>query len=73
MFFVRKTNIFDNVTYMMEKYADNLEDLVQERSAQLVEEKKRTDQLLYQILPRLYPWAQLFKARLLGQTFNPGY
>ena len=51
--FCRKTNIFDNVVYMMEKYADNLEDLVSERTAQLVEEKKKTDALLDQILPRL--------------------
>lgn len=47
-----KTNIFDNVVYMMEKYADNLEDLVSERTAQLVEEKKKTDALLDRILPR---------------------
>jgi len=52
IFFCRKTNIFDNVVYMMEKYADNLEDLVSERTAQLVEEKKKTDALLDQILPR---------------------
>ena len=50
--FCRKTNIFDNVVYMMEKYADNLEDLVSERTAQLVEEKKKTDALLDRILPR---------------------
>ena len=51
-FFVRKTNIFDNVMYMMEKYADNLEDLVKERSAKLVDEQKKTETLLHQILPR---------------------
>lgn len=33
-----KTNIFDNVVYMMEKYADNLEELVIERTG---EEKDR--------------------------------
>ena len=38
---------------MMEKYADNLEDLVSERTAQLMEEKKKTDALLDRILPRL--------------------
>lgn len=50
--YLRKTNIFDNVVYMMEKYADNLEDIVSERTAQLVEEKKKTDALLDRILPR---------------------
>lgn len=37
---------------MMEKYADNLEDLVSERTVQLMEEKKKTDALLDRILPR---------------------
>ena len=50
--FSRKNNIFDNVVYMMEKYADNLEDLVSERTVQLLEEKKKTDALLDRILPR---------------------
>lgn len=51
-FIYRKTNIFDNVVYMMEKYADNLEELVIERTGQLVEEKKKTDALLERMLPR---------------------
>ena len=51
-FLYRKTNIFDNVVYMMEKYADNLEELVIERTGQLIEEKKKTDALLERMLPR---------------------
>lgn len=47
-----KTNIFDNIVYMMEKYADNLEELVMERTGQLIEEKKKTDALLERMLPR---------------------
>ncbi|XP_048576040.1 atrial natriuretic peptide receptor 1-like isoform X3 [Nematostella vectensis] len=46
-----KTNIFDNIVYMMEKYADNLEELVMERTGQLIEEKKKTDALLERMLP----------------------
>lgn len=38
----RKPNIFDNMIAMMEKYANNLEVLVDERTDQLVEEKKKT-------------------------------
>ena len=38
--------------YMMENYADNLEDLVTERTGQLIEAKRETDELLYKILPR---------------------
>ncbi|XP_077527361.1 guanylyl cyclase at 32E [Haemaphysalis longicornis] len=47
-----KPNIFDNMIAMMEKYACNLESLVQERTTQLVEEKKKTERLLHRMLPR---------------------
>ena len=50
--FNRKTNIFDSMIYMMENYADNLEDLVATRTSQLKEAKRETDELLYKILPR---------------------
>ncbi len=42
----------DQMVSMLEKYADNLECIVQERTKQLAEEKQRTDTLLYQMLPR---------------------
>lgn len=51
-FHFRKPNIFDNMLSIMEKYAYNLEGLVQERTTQLYEEKKKTDMLLNQMLPR---------------------
>ncbi|XP_017059315.2 guanylate cyclase 32E isoform X2 [Drosophila ficusphila] len=54
-----KPNIFDNMLLIMEKYAYNLEGLVQERTNLLYEEKKKTDMLLYQMLPR--PVAELLK------------
>jgi len=41
----------DNIMNMMEKYAYNLEEIVEERTQQLVEEKKKTDRLLYRMLP----------------------
>ncbi|XP_048576329.1 atrial natriuretic peptide receptor 1 isoform X2 [Nematostella vectensis] len=47
-----KTNIFDNICYMMEKYADSLEELVMEKTGQLIEEKKKTDALLERMLPK---------------------
>ncbi|GLG93321.1 Atrial natriuretic peptide receptor 1, partial [Gryllus bimaculatus] len=37
---------------MMEKYANNLEALVDERTDQLAEEKRKTEQLLFEMLPR---------------------
>ena len=41
----------DNMVSMLESYANNLEGLVQQRTNELVEEKKKTDKLLYQMLP----------------------
>ena len=35
----------------MEKYAENLEEIVASRTAELIEEKKKTDNLLYKMLP----------------------
>ena len=54
-----KANIFDNMLSMMEKYATRLETLVDERTKLLVEEKKKTDALLLEMLPR--PVAEALK------------
>jgi len=51
MFRCRKSNIFDNMIAIMEKYSKNLEEIVDERTDQLREEKRRTDELLNQMLP----------------------
>lgn len=37
---------------MMEKYANNLEDIVNERTRLLCEEKKKTEDLLHRMLPQ---------------------
>lgn len=42
---------------IMEKYANNLEAVVDERTEQLIEEKKKTEELLHQMLPK-YVWMQ---------------
>ncbi|CAG2054673.1 unnamed protein product, partial [Timema podura] len=47
-----KANIFDNMLAIMEKYAYNLESIVQERTNQLTEEKKKTEALLHRMLPK---------------------
>ncbi|XP_050393001.2 guanylate cyclase 32E isoform X2 [Patella vulgata] len=61
-----KANIFDNMLAMMEKYANNLEALVAERTDQLSVEKKMTENLLLRMLPR--PVAEQLKR---GQPVVP--
>uniref|UniRef100_A0A2C9KB28 guanylate cyclase n=1 Tax=Biomphalaria glabrata TaxID=6526 RepID=A0A2C9KB28_BIOGL len=46
-----RSNIFDNMMMMMEKYANNLESVVAERTVELHEEKKKTETLLHRMLP----------------------
>ncbi|ODN00534.1 Atrial natriuretic peptide receptor 1 [Orchesella cincta] len=46
-----RSNIFDIMIGLMEKYANNLEILVDERTKQLSEEKRKTDSLLYELIP----------------------
>lgn len=41
----------DNLLSRMEQYACNLEGLVEERTADYLEEKKRAEDLLYLMLP----------------------
>ncbi|EZA56309.1 Guanylate cyclase 32E [Ooceraea biroi] len=45
-------NIMDQMMNMMEKYASNLEGVVNERTGLLLEEKKRTEELLHRMLPK---------------------
>jgi len=47
----REFDIMDSMVQKLEKYADNLENIVQHRTAELMDEKQKTDMLLHRMLP----------------------
>lgn len=47
-----EVNIMDNLLARMEQYAGNLEHLVEQRTAAFLEEKRKSEELLYQVLPK---------------------
>ena len=49
--FFRGSNIIENMVTMMEKHANHLEQLVEERTRQLNEEKEKTEKILCRLLP----------------------
>ena len=50
-FWNRKLNVVDSMLQKLEKYASNLENVVQQRTQELVDEKNKTNSLLHQMLP----------------------
>ncbi|RZF32953.1 hypothetical protein LSTR_LSTR000823 [Laodelphax striatellus] len=59
-------NLMDDLLRRMEQYANNLEELVEQKTEQLSMEKRRSEELLYQVLPR--PVAQQLMA---GEMVQP--
>jgi len=63
----------DDLLRRMEQYANNLEALVEEKTEQLSLEKRRSEELLYQVLPRYQnrssPSSSTFRSFLIEQIF----
>lgn len=46
--------LMDHVFNMLEQHASNLEKEVEKRTKEILEEKKKTDLLLYRMLPKFF-------------------
>lgn len=49
---ISSRNFLDNLLHRMEQYTNNLERMVEEKTQSLIEEKRNTEQILYQLLPK---------------------
>ena len=57
----------------LERYANNLEDIVAQRTAELVMEKKKTEELLYRMIPRYEsPFIIILSTSFKRQPFQLG-
>lgn len=54
----------------MEQYANNLETLVEERTADYLEEKRKCEELLYQLLPKTVANQLIVGETVLAETFD---
>ncbi|XP_041371534.1 atrial natriuretic peptide receptor 1-like [Gigantopelta aegis] len=62
----RNKNIMDHVIHMMSKYSDHLEEMIEERTTELVEEKKRSEEVFCYLLPKAV--SEILKS---GKTVEP--
>lgn len=54
----------------MEQYANNLETLVEERTADYLEEKRKCEELLYQLLPKTVANQLIGGQAVIAETFD---
>ncbi|XP_007520318.2 guanylate cyclase D-like [Erinaceus europaeus] len=64
----KKTSVADSMLRMLETYSQNLEDLVQERTEELEQERQKTERLLSQMLP-----PSVTEALKMGTAVEPEY
>ncbi|XP_044740931.1 atrial natriuretic peptide receptor 1 [Chrysoperla carnea] len=63
-------NILDNLLSRMEQYANNLESLVEERTKDYLDEKRRCEDLLHQVLPRSVANQLIKGLPVIAETFD---
>ncbi|KAK3911863.1 Atrial natriuretic peptide receptor 1 [Frankliniella fusca] len=63
-------NILDNLLSRMEQYANNLEFLVDERTSDYLEEKRKCEELLYQLLPKSVASQLISGQSVMAETYD---
>ncbi|KAJ9595886.1 hypothetical protein L9F63_012905, partial [Diploptera punctata] len=63
-------NILDNLLSRMEQYANNLEALVEERTSDYLEEKRKCEELLYQLLPKSVASQLILGQSVIAETYD---
>ena len=63
-------NILDNLLSRMERYANNLETLVEERTEDYLEEKRKCEDLLYELLPKSVASKLIQGEHVVAETFQ---
>ncbi|XP_049280023.1 atrial natriuretic peptide receptor 1 isoform X2 [Anopheles funestus] len=63
-------NILDNLLQRMEQYANNLEALVDERTQDYFEEKRKCEELLYQLLPKSVAAQLIMGKSVIAETYD---
>ncbi|KAK0055740.1 atrial natriuretic peptide receptor 1, partial [Biomphalaria pfeifferi] len=66
-----KGDILDNLLSRMEQYANNLEALVEERTSDYLQEKKKAEELLYNMLPKFVA-SQLIRGETVSAEWYDG-
>jgi len=64
------SNILDNLLSRMELYANNLEALVEERTSDYLEEKRKCEDLLFELLPKSVASQLIQGQSVIAETFN---
>ncbi|XP_020295913.1 atrial natriuretic peptide receptor 1 [Pseudomyrmex gracilis] len=64
------SNILDNLLSRMEQYATNLETLVEERTADYLDEKRKCEELLYQLLPKSVASQLILGQSVIAETYD---
>ena len=64
------SNLLDNLLSRMEKHANNLEMLVDERTQDYLEEKQKCEDLLYELLPKSVARKLINEEHVIAETFK---